>query len=165
MIRRASAALDIPFVEGMIRDVYAASKYHGRVEISDKTMRELLLGAVAGQNQFGPQASYFRIAEERGEPVGFMLGILDRVYHIGTKLRANDVFLCVRPGARIGHTLRLIDGYVEWATGNPKVIEVVLSWTDTAPGAGRIGEIYERKGFTKTGEIYELRRDEERIAA
>lgn len=88
-----------------------------------------------------------------------MAGVLDRVYHIGDRLTANDVYLYVRPTARAAHSLQLIDAYLRWATGNPKVIEIKLSWTDALPGAARIGELYGRKGFHRIGEIYEMRLD------
>lgn len=159
MIRQAKAATDIPAIEAMLRDMHAASKYAGRVDICEKTMRELLLAMIAQQGQNGAQASFVRVAEEDGEPVGFVIGVLDRIYHIGKKLRANDVYLYVKPGAKLGHTLRLVDAYIGWALANPKVLEIVLSWTDTLPGAERIAKLYGRKGFTKCGEIYELRRD------
>lgn len=157
MIRDAKFQ-DVPELLAMLREMQAASKYAGRVEVVDKVAEALLMGLIAGQRQTGPQASFCAVAEQDGI-VGFMAGVLDRVYHIGDRLVANDAYLYVRPKARAAHSLRLIDAYIRWATGNPKVIEVKLSWTDVLPGAERIGELYGRKGFHKIGEIYEMRLD------
>jgi hypothetical protein len=156
---RSAACRDIPAVEAMLREMYALSKYAGRVEISDKAMRGVLESAVAMQAQNGPQATMFKIAEQGGKPVGFMIGSLARIYNIGNKLVAQDAFLYVRKGSATSHTFRLIDEYITWASANPKVIEINLSWVDALPGAARIGELYRRKGFAQTGEIYELRLD------
>jgi hypothetical protein len=101
------------------------------------------------------------VAEEDGKVVGFMAGVLDRVYHVGSKLVANDAYLVVRPGAKAAHSLQLIDGYVAWAQGIRAVLEIKLSWTNTLPGAARAAKIYERKGFAAVGEIYEMRLDAE----
>jgi hypothetical protein len=160
MTIRAAKFEDIPVIETMLHEMHAASKYRGRVEISDKAMRALLMGAVAGQNQNGPQASYARIAEQGGKPVGFMIGTLGRIYFIGDKLMAQDMFLYTRKGAEFGHTTALIDGYVAWAKSNRKVIEIVLSWNDTLPGAKRVAKVYERAGFRRNGEMFELRTDQ-----
>lgn len=159
MIREARFQ-DIEAIEAMLREMYAASKYLGRVNISDKAMRDLLTSAVATQNQFGPQASLVRVSEQAGKPVGFVVGSLSRVYHIGDKLEANDIYLYVRKGARVSHTFALIDAYIAWASANRRVLDINLSWTDTLPGASRIAAIYLRKGFSLVGEMYQMRLDE-----
>lgn len=166
MIRPAKYQ-DIPVLMAMLHEMHAASKYAGRVDISDKAAEQLLMSAIAAQGQIGPQGSLVIIAEEGGKQIGFMIGILDRVYHIGRKLTANDLFLYVRKGASQKHALALIDNYVSWASNIRAVLDIALSWTDALPGAERITAVYERKGFTKTGGIYEMRRDAqpERIAA
>lgn len=148
---------DIPGVEALIKDQHQRSKYLGRVQISDKVMRDLLMAACAGQNQNGPQATYFRVVEEDGLIVAFMLGTLARIYHIGNKLSAQDLFLCAFERTKAAYALKLIDGYVAWARANPKVAEIMLSWSDALPGAERIAEVYRRKGFELAGEMYELR--------
>lgn len=160
MIRQARHQ-DIPAIIAMLHEMHLESKYAGRVAISDKAAEHLLLGAIAAQGQNGPQASHVVIAEEDGQTVGFMVGVLDRVYHIGNKLVANDLFLYVRPGASQKHVLALIDSYVTWAAGKRAVLEIMLSWTDTLPGADRIAALYCRKGFLKIGEIFEMRLDAE----
>lgn len=159
MTTRAARFSDVPMLGVMLHELHAASKYLGRVNISEKAMGDMLMAVVAAQNQNGPQASFVRIAEHEGEPVGFMVGTLARIYHVGDKLVANDLFLYARPRARLTHTLALIDAYIAWARGNRKVAEIALSWNDALPGAARIAEVYERKGFTKNGELFELRTD------
>lgn len=158
MIRPAKFE-DIPVLAEMLREMHLASKYALRVGISEKIMDQMLMGMIAQQGQPGPQGSYCVIAEHGGRPVGFMVGLLDRVYHIGDRLVANDVYLHVRNGARAGHSLAMIRGYVAWASANRKVIEIKLSWVNTLPGAARVVAIYERCGFTKVGEIFERRND------
>jgi hypothetical protein len=157
MIRQARFQ-DLPALAAMLREMHGRSKYAGRVAISDKRLEATLLGMIAGQAQCGAGASFCRIAERGNEPVGFMAGLLDPVYHIGDKLTANDVYLYARPGAGSA-AARLVRAYVEWAAANPKVVEIKLSWTDALPGAGRIGTLYSRHGFRQAGAIYERRND------
>jgi thiamine kinase-like enzyme len=124
------------------------------------------MAMVAGQRQNGPQASFVKVIEKGDEVVGFIAGVLNRVYNIGEKLCASDVFL-VNEGKSLKDTLQLIDLYIEWARSNPKVIEVGLSWSDALPNARDIASIYRRKGAHLVGEQYEIRLDvgAERAAA
>jgi len=156
MIRPARFG-DEPVIAAMLREMHRESKYLGIVDISEKAMERVILSMIAGQGQSGPQGTFCVVAEQGGRAAGFMAGILDRIYHIGDKLVAQDVFLHVRHGSGPRPALKLIDAYVEWARGNRKVLEVKLSWNDTLPGAKRIAPIYERKGFRRCGEIYEMR--------
>lgn len=150
---------DIPDIKRMLHEMHRHGKYASRVEIDDKAADALLMGAVAGQGQRGPQSSLVKVSEHDGKLTGFMVGVLDRVYHIGKLLTANDVFLHCRKSAHPADAIRLIDAYIDWARSNPKVIEIMLSWADTLPGAERIARVYQRKGFVKIGEMFELRTD------
>jgi len=150
---------DIAEIVKMVHEMHAASKYAGRVAIHDETLKEILMAAVQGQRRPGPQGSFIAVAEHDGHLTGFMAGVLDRVYHIGTKLTANDLFLHCRESAQPTDAVRLIDAYIAWATANPRVIEIMLSWADTLPGAERIAAVYGRKGFSKVGEMWERRLD------
>lgn len=149
---------DVPELVTMLREMQAASKYAGRVEVVDKVAESLFMGLIAGQRQSGPQAGFCAIAEQDSRTVGFMAGVLDRVYHVGDKLVANDVYLYVRPGAPL-QARKLVDAYLAWASGNPRVVEIKLSWTDALPGAERVELIFLRKGFNRSGGIFELRCD------
>lgn len=165
MIRNARHQ-DIPEIMRMLHEMHAASKYRGRVNISDKAADALLTSAIASQGQSGPQGSHVIIAEEGGKIVGFMIGVLTRVEHIGDKLTANDLFLYVRPGNGVRHVLALIDSYIAWASSKRPVLDIMLSWKDTLPGAEQIEAIYKRKGFARIGGIFGMRCDEaQEIAA
>jgi hypothetical protein len=156
---------DQPAIEGLLRDAYARSKYAGRVGIHEKALSQLVLGSIAQMTQNGPQASHVAVAERGGEVVGVIIGALDRVYHIGDKLSANDIFFVVGDKGSFGDSIYLVDSYIRWAQANPKVLEIMLSWSDALPGAEKIASLAKRKGFVKTGEMFEMRLDAQRVAA
>ena len=164
MIRRATPS-DYATIEALIRRQHKASKYAQRVTINDKALSQLMLGLHASQGQSGPQASFVTVSEEHGVVRGFIAASLSRIYNIGAKLGASDLFL-VNEGSA-GAAMRLIDAYVAWASANPRVIEIGLTWTDALPRADRAAALYRRKGFVRTGEIFVMRLDApaERIAA
>jgi hypothetical protein len=159
---RPACFRDVPAIERLIRAQHAASRYAASVPISGKALSALALSMVAQMGQHGPQGSHVAVAVRDGRVAGFIAGVLQRVYSVGTKLEAVDLFL-VNSGSA-GDLLKLVDSYVAWASANPKVVEVKLSWTDTMPGAARIAGVYRRKGFARVGEVFEMRLDGRREA-
>lgn len=152
---RAATFSDIPRVVDLLVEMQAESKYAGRVDVSRKTAHALMQQCVrrhGGQHDGG---SLVMVAEHGDQVEGFIVGLLDRVYHIGDRLAANDVFLHVTERAAKTDVRRLLDAYVKWASDNPKVEEIRLSWTDTMAGAEKIGDLYEKMGFRRCGAIYE----------
>lgn len=125
--------------------------------VNTKALEQLLLGCVAGQNGKGLAATFLDVAERDGKIVAFLAGSCSRVYNIGEELVTSDLFL-INEGGHAADTLALVDSYIAWAKSQPKVIEIGLSWSDAAGGAG-IAAVFKRKGFKKVGEQWELRLD------
>jgi hypothetical protein len=157
MIRDAKFA-DIPAMAKLLTAMHSRTKYASRSGINEKALDQMLMGLVAGQKQNGPGASFVQVVETDGEVVGFMAGHLNRIYNIGDKLCAADLFL-TNDSKNIRDTLSIVDNYIAWAKKNPKVIEVGLSWSDALPNAKDIANIYKRRGAVLVGEQYEIRLD------
>lgn len=156
MIRPAKF-IDAPAIEALIRSTHEKSKYAGRCGISTKALEQLVMGLIAGMNQNGPQGTHVAVNVEDGKVVGFVAGTLSRLYNIGDRLGASDVFL-INEG-RMAASLQLIDSYIAWARANPKVLEIGLSWSDTIPGAERLVAVAARKGFVRNGESFVMALD------
>jgi hypothetical protein len=150
---------DVPAIERLIRRQHAASKYAGRCGIAPKALTAYVEGAIASINARGPSATHLAVIERGEEVRGFIMGVLSRIYQVGDKLEANDLFF-VNEGLP-SDSFKLLDSYIAWARSHRPVIEIKLSWTDTLPGAGRVAELYRRKCFVKVGEIFEMRLDAE----
>lgn len=161
MIRKATYQ-DAPAIMALIRAQHAKSKYATRCRIAEPALQHLVTSMIGQQGQIGPQGTLVLVAEHNGEPVAFIAGILDRVYQIGAKLTAQDLFF-VNEGGSVGDTLKLLDGYIAWARSIRAVLEIVVSWSDTLPGAEQVAKLYARKGFSKTGELFEIRTDAEAL--
>lgn len=164
MTIRAAKFADTPAIEAIIRRTHARSKYAHRSGVNDKALNAAVLGMIAGQAQSGPQATHVTVCEQKGQVVGFMASTLARIYSVGDKLCASDVFL-INEGNSVGDTSKMIDRYIEWASANPKVIEIGLSWSDTIHGQSSVARHFVRKGFTVSGETYTLRLDAQQAEA
>jgi hypothetical protein len=87
MVRDATFT-DIPSLAALLRDAYGRSKYASRCGLSEKAMDQMLVSLIYGQRQNGPGASFVQVVEDDGKVVGFMAGVLSRVYNISDKLCA-----------------------------------------------------------------------------
>lgn len=163
MIREAIFS-DIPAMAKLLKQSHVRSKYATRCGVSDKAIDQLLISLIHGQKQNGPCASFVQVVEYEGEVVGFIAAALSRIYNIGDKLCAAEIFL-INESKRLKDTLALIDNYISWAKSNPKVIEVGLSWSDALPNAEDIANIYRRKGADKVGEQFAIRVDLPQVRA
>tara|TARA_R110000824_G_scaffold401790_1_gene616442 strand:- start:29924 stop:30400 length:477 start_codon:yes stop_codon:yes gene_type:complete len=153
MIRTANLS-DLSRVYELLLDAHNKSKYNGHVQVDEKTARALIMHCVQRQGLHNGSTNV-SVVEKSGKVEGFMIGILDRVYHIGDRLVANDLFLVCTKKAGITAASRLVDDYVKWAEDNPKVFETKLSWTDAlGVDAAQIESLYAKKGFVKCGGIW-----------
>lgn len=152
---RPSKFSDIPRIVDLLVEMHGASKYAGKVDVDRRAAHALLQQCVTRNGGLHEGGALVNVVEHKGTVEGFMVGMLDRVYHIGAKLSAKDVYLYVTPAASKLDARRLIKAYVRWAVENPKVFEINLSWTDTMEDAEKIGDLYNALGFRKCGEIFE----------
>jgi hypothetical protein len=154
MIRKATFS-DIPAIERLLRRVHAKSKYAALTPLNDKALNQTVMAMIAGQNQNGPQATHVSVVEHQGKVQGFMAASLNRIYGICDKLVASDTFI-ISESRRASDTVGMIDAYIAWAMANPKVIDIILTWSDAVPGGQKMAKLYSRKGFRQVGEFYQM---------
>lgn len=156
MIRAATLA-DLPRLHALVQEMHARSIY-ADIPLHQATVRSVLLDGVKRHGGLHASSTLFNVIEFRGQIEGMMLGILQPLYLICERLESQDFWLyCSKRAPAIG-AAQLLDAYTEWASNNPKVHEVKLSWTDALHVDGdRLAKLYQRKGFARIGGIY--RRD------
>lgn len=147
---------DLPRAYALLLEMQTKSKYAGIVDVDEATAKALLINAVKRHGGTNNGGFCFFVIEAMGKIEGFIIGLLDRVYHIGNRLVANDVYLyCTKDAPRMASS-RLIDAYVKWALDNPKVHEIKASWQDALGSNGKImDKMLQRKGFRACGSIWE----------
>lgn len=155
MIRPAKFA-DILRIVELLDEMCLHSKYNGVASVSHKAAHRLLQQCIQRHGFTNDGGSFVMVAVRDQRVEGFMVGILDRVYHVTDMLAANDVFLYCTKKAHPTSGVRLFDAYVSWAKNNPKVVSIKASWTDAMAGSERIERMYEGKGFKRSGGIFEM---------
>jgi hypothetical protein len=153
---RAATMSDLPRLYDLLLEMQSKSKYAGVVDVDEATAKSLLLNMVRKHGGTNNGSSCFFVIEAFGKIEGFIIGMLDRVYHIGNRLMANDIYLyCTKNAPKMGWS-KLIDAYVSWALSNPKVHEIKGSWQDALGSNGEImDKAMQRKGFRRCGMIWE----------
>lgn len=157
MIRHALFA-DIPRLIELFKEGHARSRF-ASFGMDVPEAKSLLVGAIQRREVRGPGGACVNVAERDGALTGFVFGLLDRCYHVGVPLMANDVFLYATRGrGLIAQAGALVDAYTAWWKANPRVIIGNLSWTDFIASDDRLERLYERKGYRRRGAIFGMER-------
>jgi hypothetical protein len=146
---------DTPAILHLIHEMYARSPYVGRDEVDSRLARSLIMQSIQRHGGTSDGSCWVQVATgENDRVVGFIIGMLDRVYHVGTKLMATDLYYYAGNGTGPRDALTLMDNMLEWATTNPKVIEIKLGAVDTIGDYKRTERLFQRRGLTQCGVIY-----------
>lgn len=151
MIRPAKFS-DIPAILSLMAEGYQRSKYRDIDTIDRREANALLMNAVQrhGLRREGGSCVFVSDGVD-----GFITGLVDRLYHVGTKLVAQDVFFYVRPGAAPQIAPGLLSAYVEWASSIRDVVVIRNGITDLISDPEKIEQFYRAAGFERCGVMME----------
>jgi len=154
---RKPIAVDFPAAAAVLVESHGRSIYADRDTVDMIRLKQTFLDALHRHGQRNCGATYINVAERDGVIVGIIIGWLERVYHIGTKLMATDLFYVPSPACSDRDAITLFRNFEEWATENPAVIEIKLGLTNALGDYGRTEAMYLRMGYEPAGAMYEKR--------
>jgi len=154
MIRPARFS-DVPAMYALLAEGFERSRYRTMGAIDQKVAKGLLVQAIQRDGQPGEGGTLVRVADQDGVVEGMIIAVLQRVYHIGDKLQATDLFYIGSPRCHPADGRGLFDAMVAWADGNPRVVEILATVTDVLlDDWPRVGRLYERRGFVPCGGMW-----------
>lgn len=156
MIRAAKFA-DIPAIIAVLQDGYAKSVYRVLGEIDLKEARAYLMGAIQRHQSPNEGGTWVGLAETDGKVEGLLIGILDRLYIVGTRLRAIDCHYYGTERASARDMVALFDAWVAWASSLEKVALIHPTATHTLGDYSAVEKLFAKRGFERAGVIYERR--------
>lgn len=155
---RAGRATDAPELAELVTTRLPDTRFKGLTEVHPDVARKLFAQAAFRHGHTKDGATWLQVAESERGIEAFILAGLSRIYLVGTKLCAQDMFLLGRKDCSPLALDHLIAGYVDWASGCPDVVDIHLSWSDALDTGSRFGSVFQRKGFVLCGENYRLTR-------
>ena len=163
MILRRAQSIEAPELVKIIVERHADSRYASLCGVDEVVARKIMAHAIHRHGGTNEGASFVEVAvdEATGQVDAFILGSLSRVYGFGDKLASSDDLLIGRKHVSPFVLDRLFARYMNWAMSNPKVVEIGGTWNLSIEGAERFGAVFERRGFTKIGEIWSVVPSEE----
>lgn len=153
---RNAAFSDIPRIvllleEGFSRTHYAKSGLGG---IDRAEAKRLLTTAVHRHGHKTGGGTFIQVSEKDGAIEGLILGTLARVYSIGDRLMATDLFWSASERVPPADPFKLMKNMVEWAWSCPDVVEVTCGTTAIIQDPEAAGRMLERLGLTRYGVIW-----------
>lgn len=158
---RPGRAIDAPAIVDILVERQPDTRYQGIAHVDTDYARKMFAQAAFRHGHTNEGGCWLEVAESERGIEAFMLGLLSRVQLVGKKLVAQDALLIGRRDCAPSAMSRLIDGYIGWASSNPRVIDINLSWSDALPTGQRFGAVFKRKGFVLCGENYRRVEQEE----
>lgn len=156
-IRNARAA-DIPGIVLLLQEQYLFTEYarEGRAAIDVPFTKSMLAQAIQRHGKTNGGGCFVQVADLNGVIVGLVLGTLVRVYAIGDKLMASDIFWLVNEQASAVDAAALMRNMIAWAKSAPHCIQVKNATTQILGSRDRGGIILQRLGFEPYGNIYAM---------
>jgi hypothetical protein len=158
MIRDAAFA-DIPRIVAIMRDAHARSRYarEGLCGFDDKEAKRILVNAIQRHGRGRHAGAFVQVSEAPGGSVeGFIAGMLARVYHVGDKLMASDLFWLATPFVPARDPAKLMRNMVAWARAVENVIEIRCGTTAILQDPEKAGRILARLGMDRYGTIWKM---------
>lgn len=155
MIRDASFS-DIPGIVSLLRDAYQKTHYArtGVAQMDEKEAKRLLVNSIQRHNGVNGGACFVQVSETNGEVRGFILGTFVRIYSIGDRLSATDLFWLVAPDVYPADPAQLMRNMVAWAERSPACVEVKCGTTAIMQNPEAAGMILKHMGFEPYGRIW-----------
>lgn len=142
----------------MLVEQQTKSVYAGLVGVNTDVARKLIAGLIGRHGNSYDGGSLCNVVEVDGVIEAFSIGVLQRVYLIGDRLEAVDVFLIATGKAPATAWRALRDAYLAWADQNHRVVQTILSHSDALPTGARMSRSYAKLGFAKSGEMWVRRK-------
>jgi len=157
MIRDARFG-DIPRLVELMEQAYRGSRYAELGSIDVPVAKALWLELINHQSEIPKLGGTLVLVSERdGEVEGFFSAHCERVYLVGDRLCAADVFIYQTHDADPRDFMRAIKRFIAWGSASPDVVEFSLAATDAfcrEHGLAGIVKLYESAGFEQSGVIY-----------
>ncbi len=137
--------------------MYERSIYTEDCDFDEKAAKALLMRCIQRHGGAQDGSTCLFVADRSGVAEGFFIGVLSRLYGIGTKLAASDTHFYVSKHAHARDAFKMINAYRKWAAENRQVIEINLCATDAVGEFKRTEKLYRRCGFEQFGVILSMR--------
>jgi hypothetical protein len=126
---RDAKFVDIHGMTRFLEECYARSHYakDGIVKVDVGETKRLLGAGLGRHGHKGIGACWLQVAENDGQIDGLMYATLHRVYSIGDKLMATDLFWATNDHAKPTDAMLLLRNMIQWANSSPHVVEVHIA--------------------------------------
>jgi hypothetical protein len=156
VVIRDAKFIDIHAMTLFLQECHARSHYaaEGVVKVDVPETKRLLGAGLGRHGHKGIGACWLQVVDNDGRVDGLMYATLARVYGIGDKLFATDMFWATSERASPADALVLMRNMIDWAKTCPLVIEVRCAVINDRPAV--TARLLKRMGMQDYGSIHRL---------
>jgi hypothetical protein len=151
---RDAKFVDIPRIVEILEDAHRRSIYADTATFDPLEAKRLLATALQRHGHMNLGGSLVLVSERVDGVNGVLLGVLDNVYPCIKELVATDLLFIQEHEADPRDAITMVKQLIDWAEGNPKVIEIHLGVTGTVGDWERVGKLYEHLGLERCGAMF-----------
>lgn len=146
--------MDFPGVAAVVVAAHSRSIYKDVDQVDLARLKRVWIASVQGHEAKNHNGSFCYVAETDGVVSGFIIGVLDYLYHFGHKLMATDLLYLPSPACSDRDAIGMFRKFEEWAENRPDVVEIVPGLTNVLGSYERTKELYLRLGYEPRGEMF-----------
>lgn len=150
---------DVAIILELLEEGKEAGSYRD-YHIDMNVAKQLIFGTLQRTKVKGDGGTCVFVWDDDGVQ-GVLIGVTERIYHIGKEFRATDIFFYITQSYNDPDAFRsLLKEFERWAWSNSRVRKIDLGVTNVFGDPERLARIYERFGYNRSGVMLEKHRPE-----
>lgn len=155
MLRGPKSFADVLGIIDVLRWGHENSAYRG-LTFDEKEANSVVCQAVQRHAHKNRTGSFVQVSEVEDKIAGFIIGVLQPVYHVHREVGATDLFWITQPKCPVREKVGLMLSLVDWAKAHPHCVEITSAASDAMGTASKAAPILEKLGFKPFGSIYRM---------
>lgn len=144
---------DVPAMIEVLR--WAHGKAPFSAEFDEREANRALCQSIQRNGFTSPSGTWVRVARNAdGDITGFIVGVLQPVYHCSKELTAIDLWWVAKQECTARDFVGLMLSMVDWAEKHPKAVEIQSVPDDFCGRGAKAAAALEKLGFTLSGNVY-----------
>lgn len=126
------------------------------LSFDEREANRVICHAIQKHSHKNASGTFVQLSDVDGKIEGFIIGVLNPVYHCHVEMGATDLWWITKPKCPARDRVGLMMALTDWGRAHPRCVEITSSASDAMGGADKAARILEKLGFKPFGSIYRM---------